>query len=140
MMRPPVARGNATPGTDRMGRRDEEMTDMERYYTTEQLETLRERREQVGEARIREVEAEWGALIPAVRAAMERGAGPTSPEVLALARRWQGLVHEFTGGDPGIAQGVRRVYEHEGEALRQRHADVPTPEMFAYVSQALSAL
>ena len=119
----------------------EAMTRMERHFTPDQLAQLEARRAQVGEQRIREVQQEWAVLIPEVQAAMDRGADPTSPEVLALARRWKGLVEEFTGGDAGIEAGVRRVYAAEGERIRTQHGKaVPTPEMFEYVGRALAAL
>lgn len=113
---------------------------MERHFTPEQLAWLRERREQLGEPRIQAVQDAWAELIPQMRAAMERGADPASAEVQALARRWKALVEEFTGGDAGIEQGVRRVYQAEGEQLRARHEHVPTPELFAYVGRAMAAL
>ena len=66
----------------------EAMTRMERYFTPEQLARLDARRAAVGEQRIREVEGEWAELIPQVRAAMERGADPMSPEVLEKVSSW----------------------------------------------------
>jgi hypothetical protein len=119
----------------------EAMTRMERHFTTEQLARLEERRAQVGTQRIREVEQAWAVLLPEVQAAMDRGADPLSPEVLALARRWRGLVEEFTGGDAGLEAGVRRVYAAEGERIRREHGKaVPTPEMFEYMGRALAAV
>lgn len=118
----------------------EEMTTMERHFTPEQLAWLQERGERLGEPRIQAVQDAWAELIPQMRAAMERGADPASDEVQALARRWKALVEEFTGGDAGIEQGVRRVYQAEGEQLRARHENVPTPELFAYVGRAMAAL
>ncbi len=104
----------------------------ESYYTQEQLETLKERTLQVGEARIRQVEAEWPELIAEVRAAMDRGADPASEPVQALARRWKALVEEFTGGDAGIAQNLQRMYEQEA-AREQSGID---PALFAYIREA----
>ena len=61
---------------------------VEKYYTPEQLEYLKERAREVGAERIKEVEtAEWPTLIAEVRAAMDRGTDPLSPEVQSLARR-----------------------------------------------------
>src|SRR5262249_12116037 len=78
----------------------EEMTVIENYYTPEQLEYLKKRRDMVGEERIKQVEQEWPKLISEVKAHMEKGTDVSAPEVLALARRWMGLVSEVTGGDP----------------------------------------
>ncbi len=107
----------------------------ESYYTPEQLETLKQRKLQVGEERIRQVEAEWPELIAQVRAAMERGDNPAGEQVQALARRWKALVEEFTGGDPGIAQNLQRMYEQEPAAREQSGGD---PAMFAYIKEALA--
>ena len=86
------------------------------------------------------VQAEWGVIIPTVRDAMARGVDPTSPEILAVARRWMALVNEFTGGDAAIASSVRTMYEHEGPALQEKLGNVPTPEMFPYMAKAFAAL
>jgi DNA-binding transcriptional MerR regulator len=91
----------------------EEITMFEKYYTPEQLDYLAKRREQVGEARIREVEAEWPRLMDEVRAEMERGTDPCDPRVQEMARRWKGLIEEFTGGDQGIRQSLGNLYRNE---------------------------
>lgn len=104
----------------------------ESYYTPEQLDTLKQRKEEVGEARIRQVEAEWPELIAEARAAMDRGADPASEPVQALVRRWKALVGEFTGGDAGIAQNLQRMYEQEA-AREQSGVD---PALFAYIREA----
>ena len=104
----------------------------ESYYTPEQLDTLKQRKEEVGEARIRQFEAEWPELIAEARAAMDRGADPASEPVQALVRRWKALVGEFTGGDAGIAQNLQRMYEQEA-AREQSGVD---PALFAYIREA----
>ena len=81
------------------------------------------------------MEAEWPRLIAAVRAAMERGVDPASPEVQPLVRRWQELVREFTGGDPQIAAGVRRMYAGE-PAVQQRTGLDET--IMEYVARAIA--
>jgi MerR family transcriptional regulator, thiopeptide resistance regulator len=113
---------------------------MEKYFTTEQLEVLRERRTSVGEAHMQEVRDEWNEIIPKVRKAIAENVDPASPEILAIARRWKALVEEFTGGDPKIAQSVKTMYQHEGQALQQQPGEVPTPDMFAYMGKAFAAL
>jgi DNA-binding transcriptional MerR regulator len=115
-------------------------TAMEKYFTTEQLEVLRERRTSIGEAHMQEVRNEWNVIIPKVRKAIADNVDPASPEILAIARRWKELVEEFTGGDPGIAQAVAKMYVHEGPVLQQQLGEVPTSEMFAYISKAFAAL
>src|SRR5262249_33482631 len=48
----------------------EGMTMFEKYFTTEQLEELQKREQEVGPERMREAGKEWAVLIPAVRTAM----------------------------------------------------------------------
>jgi DNA-binding transcriptional MerR regulator len=91
----------------------ENMSMIEKYYTPEQLEQLMARKEQVGEECIRQAQEEWPKLHAEVRAEMEKETDPASEPAQALARRWMALVHEFTGGDPGIEQSLRKMYEQE---------------------------
>ena len=115
----------------------EVMSMVEKYYTPEQLVWLKERANQIGQARIREVEAEWPVLMAEVRAEMEKGTDPASERVQALAKRWTGLMHEFTGGNPEIENAAGRMWQSEemihAEELRW------VREMWGYISKALAA-
>jgi DNA-binding transcriptional MerR regulator len=115
----------------------EAMNMVEKYYTPEQLKYLEERRQAVGEERIREVEAEWPRLMAEVRAAMDRGADPAGPEAQELARRWMGLVREFTGGDPGITQAVKSMWQQEQNIHGMDTA--PVRELMEFINRALAA-
>jgi hypothetical protein len=110
----------------------------EQYFTPEQQEVIRTRREMLGEDRIRHVEQhEWPALIANVQAEMDKGTDPASPAVQALARQWRSLVEEFTGRDKGIADGVRRQYVTQDPNPAQRHGMGLTREMFQYIGRAM---
>jgi DNA-binding transcriptional MerR regulator len=115
----------------------EEMNMIEKYYTQEQLDELKERRQQVGEERIREVEAEWPALMAEVRAEMDAGTDPAEERVQALARRWMGLVEEFTGGNPEIAQSAKSMWQNEStiHGIDTRSMR----ELMAFIQKALEA-
>ena len=108
----------------------------DKYFTPQQLEQVRERGEQVGPERIRQVEAEWPRLIAQVREAVERGDDPAGEPAQALARRWTALVAEFTGGDTGLASSVGQMYQGEPAAREQMGL---TPEIFAFIGQATRA-
>lgn len=109
----------------------------EKYYTPEQRAQLAKRAEALGEERIREVGAEWPRLMEAVRAEMEKGTDPSAPRVQALARRWEALVEEFTGSDPGIEASLRRMYEQETTVHGINTASVRA--MGEYIERALVA-
>lgn len=114
----------------------EAITMFEKYYTPEQMREIEERGRALGPERIREVEAEWPRLIAEVRAEMDKGTDPASETVQALARRWKGLVAEFTGGNPGIERSVARLYREEPGAQARMGLD---PQIFDYVNRAMAA-
>jgi len=91
----------------------EEINMFEKYYTPEQLDYLAQRREQVGEARMQEVQGEWATLHADVQAAMDAGSDPCDPRVQALAAKWKGLIEEFTGGNEGVRQSLNNLYRNE---------------------------
>jgi MerR family transcriptional regulator, thiopeptide resistance regulator len=94
----------------------QEMTMIEKYYTPEQLETLARRRQELGEAGeaiIQEGPQRWADLLASVQEARDAGMEPTDPMAQELARRWFALVSEFTGGDPGIFQSLKTMYQNE---------------------------
>ena len=114
----------------------EAMNMFEKYYTQEQLQQLEERRKMLGEDRIREVEQEWPRLIAEVRAEMEKGTDPASETMQRLSKRWMELVQMFTGGDPGIAESLKKLYQGEPSAQQRSGLD---PEVMGYVQQAVAA-
>ncbi|HEY0169870.1 MAG TPA: MerR family transcriptional regulator [Pyrinomonadaceae bacterium] len=80
---------------------------MKKYYTEEQLADLARR----GTPEVLERgRREWQRLLGEVEAAVAEGLDPASERARALAARWQGLVEEFTGGDPGIRENLRKLY------------------------------
>lgn len=127
------------PSVAELMRTMEAMSRMEKYYTPEQQEWLKERRQAVGDERIREVEAEWPRLMAEVRAAMDAGTAPTDPHVQALAARWHGLIQEFTGGNPGIEKSLSTMYENEAPQNIHPSLDPRMKEYGAYISKALAA-
>jgi len=117
-----------------------EVTNMfDKYFTPEQMEELKQRREVVGEARIKEVEAEWPELIALVKAEMDKGTDPADERVQQLARRWMGLVQEFTGGNPGITESVKTMYKEEpGLQVPRMDMSAMRPAM-EYIGRAMQA-
>jgi DNA-binding transcriptional MerR regulator len=114
----------------------EAMTMFEKHFTPEQLQEIQARGRQIGPERIREVETEWPQLIAKVRAEMERGTDPASAAVQPLARRWTELLREFTGGNPGIQQGLNTMYAEEPEVRSRTGID---PALMEYIGKAIAA-
>lgn len=113
----------------------------EKYYTPDQIEQLRGRREQLGDARIQEVQQEWTELFAAYAKAMEDGLDPTSDAVRALAHKAAALIQEFTGGDPGIFQSLGNMYRSEGaENVMARRGMEMAPGLWEYMGRARAAL
>jgi MerR family transcriptional regulator, thiopeptide resistance regulator len=106
-----------------------------KYYTPEQQDSLNARAEQIGQARIEQVQAEWQDLIEQARTEMAKGTDPASESVQALAQRCRSLIAEFTGGDPGIAQSLNRMYQQEGAEAASRGA--VDPAVMEYMGRAM---
>ncbi|MCB9561347.1 MAG: MerR family transcriptional regulator [Kofleriaceae bacterium] len=115
----------------------EVMTMIDDYYTDEQKAQLARRRAELGDEQIRAVEREWQDLFAHVRAEMERGTPPDAAPVRAIARRWQELIGMFTGGDPGIAASLQKMYAEQ--PVQQIHPSFD-PAIFAYMKDAMAAL
>ena len=125
------------PSMDQLIDTIEVMTMHERYYTPEQLEQLSERAGRLGEDGMRKAEHDWADLLAEVEAERAKGTDPADPRVQELAERWQGLVQQFTGGDPGITASLKRMYEQEGAEQASRGA-MP-PGLSEYVGKAMAA-
>jgi len=110
---------------------------VDKYYTPEQRAQLREREQLVGPERIREVESEWPDLIAQVRAEMVHGTHPKDERVQVLARRWQSLINEFTGGDPEIIASLQRMYKNEPEMRQQSGVE---PALEEYIGKAVAQI
>jgi DNA-binding transcriptional MerR regulator len=91
----------------------EAMTMFEKYYTPEQLQQLEQRRQELGEEQIKQVEQEWREIYAKLADLRERGVDPAAPEAQAVGDRASELIQMFTGGDPGITNALRRMYQQE---------------------------
>jgi DNA-binding transcriptional MerR regulator len=83
------------------------------------------------------VGAEWSALYRDIEAALNED--PAGAKARALAGRWNALVREFTGGDPGIQEGLNRMYADVANWPAERRAWAPRPEVREFIAKALAA-
>jgi DNA-binding transcriptional MerR regulator len=109
----------------------------ERWFSAEQMRTLRRRWEAMPEAERDAVEAEWPRLIAQARAAMDAGTDPAAPPVQALVRRWLVLQKQFMALVPDAKDTVQRMYAAEPELARQSGV---TPELIAYLRRSKDTL
>lgn len=86
----------------------------EKYYTPEQVKQIQERANTPeGQEGIAKGPQMWADLYADVRAAMDAGTDPADATTRPLAERWLALVTRFTGGDPGLFDSLRRMYQNE---------------------------
>jgi len=112
------------------------MEQFEKYYAPQQLEYLEQRRGEVGEDRMQQVQHDWQELFEQFRAEMKKGTDPADERVQRLAKRRDELVREFTGGRADIAESLRNAYGKE-PALRQQVG--MEPDLAVYMNQASEA-
>lgn len=118
----------------------EEMIMIDKYYTPEQLECLKQRERIVGRERIEQVQEEWKSLFDRFRSEMEQGTAPDDPRVIALAQRGLSLIREFTGGDAGIQASLSRMYRREGgPKVLNRHGYSLDDKLWEYYGKAMTA-
>ena len=115
----------------------EELTMHQRYYTPEQLEQLEQRRQTLGEDKIREVEAEWAEIFATLKTEMDKGTDPADPRLRPIGERSRELLKMFTGGDPGIESSLKRMYETEGPEKASR--GMADPAVFEYLAKVREA-
>ncbi len=65
---------------------------------------------------------------------MDQKLDPKSAHVQKLAKQWQNLVKEFTGGNPAIETKLKTAYQNY-----QAFIGGPTQTMMEFISQAVSA-
>jgi DNA-binding transcriptional MerR regulator len=112
----------------------------EKYFTPEQLQVFKDKRAQVGQEHLERMQETWAEVIALIRAEMDKGTDPADPKVQALARRWQDLVAQSTGGDPQVEQSLKRLWEEQGDNLAaQFGAQYDSRPIWGYITQAIQA-
>jgi DNA-binding transcriptional MerR regulator len=111
----------------------------EKYFTPEQLQLFKEKRAQLGQAHLERMQETWAQVIALIRAEMDKGTDPADPKVQALARRWQDLVAQSTGGDPQIEQSLKRLWEEQGDTLAaQFGSQYDSRPIWGYITKAIA--
>ena len=86
----------------------------EKYYTPKQLDVLTERRKNLGESSLKNMEKQWGSIFYQYEKFLEKGIPASAKQVKKLAQKALGLVDVFTGGDPEIEKSLQKMIDGEG--------------------------
>jgi len=89
----------------------EQNMDWTRKYYSESAQARIEERKSLWSPELQErVTRDWNELTKDIEAAIADGVSPAEERARALAARWNGLIDEFTGGDPEISEGLNKMY------------------------------
>jgi DNA-binding transcriptional MerR regulator len=80
------------------------------YYSEAAREKIDEHQLNTSRETIERGQQDWTVLIAEVEAAVANGDDPNGAQARALARRWRGLVAQFTQGDAEISRGLNRMW------------------------------
>lgn len=110
---------------------------VKQYFSEDQLAKLAERREQVGEQAIADVEARWPVLIGRVQQAVDAGTDPASAEAGELAGEWMDLLQQFHGGDDGLRDSLYQMRDDNAEQIEQQGG--PSQALIDFITRANEA-
>jgi len=111
---------------------------VKQYFSDEQLADLAERRAQLGEQAISEVEEAWPKLIAQVQAAVDAGLDPAAPQAQKMAAEWTELLGLFHGGDEGLRDSLSRMYAENAQQIEQQYGG-PAPALLEFIKAANAA-
>ncbi|MHB1519602.1 MAG: MerR family transcriptional regulator [Acidimicrobiales bacterium] len=98
---------------------------VKQYFSDDQLADLVERRAQLGEHAIADVQEAWPKLIAQVQAAVDAGLDPAAPKAQQLAAEWTGLLQQFHGGDEGLRDSLFRMQADNAQQIEQQYGSWP---------------
>jgi DNA-binding transcriptional MerR regulator len=81
--------------------------------------------------------AEWPPLLARVRAAVDEGRAPDSPEAQVLAREWFDLFRSYAGDNPATQQKIRQALINEPELKQPGMVD---ERMLGFIRAAMQSL
>lgn len=109
-----------------------------KYYSEEAQAKISERGRTFTPQMLAKVEQDWKGLFSEVEAAIANNLDPASPQARSLAERWTELLRGFTGGDPGIQQGLNKLYADQGN-WPQNFTKPFSDEVWNYIRKVMAA-
>jgi len=107
----------------------------DKYFTAEDAEKLRQRKYDQPA-----ITAQWNEVFESAKALVAADADPAAPAAQDLARRWNALIVQFTGGDDGLRQKVRAVWKDAMNDPNVAPVIPLTPQVSAFMGRALAHL
>jgi DNA-binding transcriptional MerR regulator len=107
-----------------------------KYYDDSALEKIEQGKQRWSPEMQERVTKEWTDLFQDVEAAIGRGEDPASDAARALAERWKTLVEGFTGGDPGVAAGLKRLHADRANlpaSAQRQMAPFSNPKVWEFI-------
>lgn len=113
-----------------------EVTNMvEKYFTKEQLQRMKQQTEQFSDGEKKQIEIEWSQLIAKVRGELEKNTPPENQRVIQLAIQWQKLTNKFVAGDQEIVKAAERFHSENQNNPLQYGVD---KDLYLYIKEAMS--
>lgn len=109
-----------------------------KYYSDEAKAKIEERRALWNPELQAQVTKDWNELFADVEASL--GEDPAGEKAQQLAARWKTLVAGFTGGDPEILEGLKKMYadKENWPATEQDRVQIK-PEVWGFIQKAFAA-
>ena len=82
---------------------------------------------------------DWQQLAADAEAAIADGVDPTDERAQGLVERWNGLINEFTGGDPGIRKGLDKMYADQENWPKVEWEKPYSKEVEEFIGKAMKA-
>jgi DNA-binding transcriptional MerR regulator len=111
----------------------------EKYYSPEARAKIEERGRDWTPEKQKEATRAWTELMRDVEAAL--GEDPAGEHAQALAARWRKLVEGFTGGDPEVSAGLRKLYVDQANwpgEFKQQMGPFMKKEVWEFIGKAMN--
>ncbi len=110
----------------------------EKYYTPEQLEILKNRQNSLSKEALAKGQAAWESVFKEFEKAFQDGKNVSDPTVILLGQKANGLIQEFTGGDPEMEKSLQKMYDTEGgHNVISQHGVKVSAALFQYIANAM---
>lgn len=107
------------------------------YFTPEQQDKLLKRMDQIDKKELKAVGKESMEILARLRAGMEAGLPPDSPEIVPLAKRLAEAQAMVDVNDPEIEQAIERFHVEHPAVLDHGYIDL---KLYRYIEKAKASV